>query len=109
MTAPSEYPAPDLKDNAGRMRRLVASLLVGVAAGAVGYFIAHGLAKPEESFARDLPSSSTYHAAKAYQFVYYVTGLAFIVAFLVAMAVQKKLADRAYVKGLSPKARVHKS
>jgi hypothetical protein len=41
--------------------------------------------------------------------VFYVAGIAFIVTFLVALAVQKKLADKAYEKGLSPQARVHKS
>ena len=107
MAAPNDYPAPDLKDNAGRMRRLVVSLLVGIAAGAAGYFIADAHAKPDADLAAG--THSTYHVSKAYQFVYYIAGFAFIVAFLVAMAVQKKLADKAYLKGLSPQARVHKS
>ena len=107
MTAPSDFPAPDLKDSSGRLRRLVVSLLVAVAAGAAGYFIANALAKPDAELAAG--THSTYHVSKAYQFVYYIAGFAFIVAFLVAMAIQKKLADRAYVKGLSPQARVHKS
>ena len=106
MTAPGDYPAPDLKDSSGRLRRLVIALLVAGAAGAAGYFIANALAKPDTALA---DGHSTYHASKAYQFVGYIAGFAFIVTFLVAMAVQKKLADRAYVKGLSPQARVHKS
>lgn len=107
MTAPGDYPAPDLKDSSGRLRRLVISLLVAGAAGAAGYLIANALAKPDEALAAGTHSS--YHVSKAYQFVGYIAGFAFIVAFLVAMAVQKKLADKAYLKSLSPQARVHKT
>jgi uncharacterized membrane protein YbhN (UPF0104 family) len=104
---PTDYPAPDLKDSSGRMRRIVIALLVAGAAGAGGYFIANALAKPDEALAAGTHSS--YHVSRAYQFVGYIAGLAFIVVFLVALAVQKKLADRAYLRSLSPQARVHKS
>jgi len=107
MTAPGDFPAPDLKDSSGRMRRIVISLLVAGAAGAGGYLIANALAKPDEALAAG--THSDYHVSKAYQFVGYIAGLAFIVVFLIAMAVQKKLADKAYLKTLSPQARVHKS
>jgi hypothetical protein len=89
------------------MRRIVIALLIGGAAGGAVYGLVNALAKPDEQRAMGVYSS--YHVSKAYQFVGYFTGMAFIVAFLVAMAVQKKLADRAYVKSLSPQVRVHKS
>jgi hypothetical protein len=89
------------------MRRLVIALLVGAAAGAAGYFIADSLAKPDEMIASGQHTAGS--VARASQFVFYVAGIAFIVTFLVALAVQKKLADKAYEKGLSPQARVHKS
>jgi hypothetical protein len=106
VTEPADFPAPDLKDSSGRLRRIVISLLIGGAAGGAVYALTNALAKPDES--RALGVYSSYHVSKAYQFVGYFTGLAFIVVFLIAMAVQKKLADRAYVKGLSPQVRVHK-
>jgi hypothetical protein len=107
MTAPSDFPAPDLKDSTGRMRRLVIALLIAGAVGAAGYFLADAIAKPDDAVAAGTHSS--YHIRKAYQFVYYIASFAFIVTFVVAMAIQKKLADKAYVKSLSPQARVHKS
>ena len=107
MPEPGDFPAPDLKDSSGRMRRLVIALLIAGAAGAAGYFLADALAKPDDALAAG--THGTYHVTRAYQFVYYVAGFAFIVTFLVALAVQKKLADKAYLRGLSPQARVHKS
>ena len=102
MTAPGDFPAPDLKDSRGRMRRLVISLLLGVGAASIVYGLAYSLAKPDENVA----AHSTYHVSRAWQFVFYFAGLAFIAVFLVAMAVQKKLADKKYVESLSPQARV---
>src|SRR5262245_45290851 len=105
MTDPSELPPPDLLDSAGRMRRLVLALLVGAAAATAAYFICESLA------GRDMTGDLVYgfgHRQRAYQFVYYVTGLAGAVCFLVALVLQNKLADRKYRAGLVPRARVER-
>jgi len=95
----TDLPPPDLKDNQGRMRRLVIALLLGGAAGALGYFIADSLAKPDEMIAAGKTTGSV---ARASQFVFYVAGLAFVVVFMVALTIQNKLADRKYRESLGP-------
>ena len=101
----SEFPQPDLMDQRGRMRRIVIALLLGGAAGALGYFIADSLAKPDDMIAAGKTAGSV---ARASQFVFYVAGLAFIVVFLAALKVQNTLADRKYRAGLVPRAEVRK-
>lgn len=99
----TDFPAPDLKDDAGRMRRIVIALLLGGAAAAVGYFVADQLAEPDAMIAAGKTSGSV---ARASQFVFYVAGLAGIVVFLIALTIQNKLADRKYREGLVPSAKV---
>jgi hypothetical protein len=101
---PNDFPAPDLKDNTGRMRRIVIALLLGGAAAALGYFIADQLARPDAMVAAGKTPGSV---GRASQFVFYVAGLAGVVVFLVALTVQNKLADRKYRANLVPRAKVH--
>ena len=103
----TDYPPPDLKDSAGRMRRIVIALLLGGAAGALGYFVADSLAKPDDMIAAGKTTGSV---ARASQFVFYVAGLAFVVVFLVALTIQNKLDDKKYRASLGPpKAQARKS
>ncbi len=98
----TDLPPPDLMDNRGRLRRIVIALLVAGAAAAAGYAIADQLAKPDEMIAA---GKSTGSVARASQFVFYVAGFVGIAAFLATLALQNKLADRAYRKSLVPLAR----
>jgi hypothetical protein len=98
----ADFPAPDLKDNTGRMRRIVIALLLGGAAAALGYFIADQLAQPDAMAAAGKTTGSI---ARASQFVFYVAGLAGIVVFLVALTIQNRLADRKYRESLVPRAK----
>lgn len=101
----SDFPAPDLKDSTGRMRRLVIALLLAGAAAGLGYFVADRLAQPDAMVAAGKTAGSV---ARASQFVFYVAGLAGIVVFLVALTIQNKLADRKYREGLVARAEVRK-
>ncbi|HWO24610.1 MAG TPA: hypothetical protein VNO30_37970 [Kofleriaceae bacterium] len=91
MTPPSELPPPDVLDTAGRLRRLFLSLLVGIAAATAVYFLTSSLAKPDE-----LPGGvyGGGQAERAYKFVFYMTGLAGVVAGTLTMLVLKWLARR---------------
>lgn len=99
----TELPAPDLKDNSGRLRRLALALLLGAAAAAVGYFVADRLAQPDTMIAAGKTPGSV---ARASQFVFYVAGFAGAAVFLVALTIQNKLADRKYRANLVPRAKV---
>jgi hypothetical protein len=99
----NDFPAPDLKDNTRRMRRIVIALLLGGAAAALGYFIADQLAQPDAMIAAGKTPGSV---GRASQFVFYVAGLAGSVVFLVALTVQNKLADRKYREDLVPRAKL---
>jgi hypothetical protein len=101
----SEFPAPDLMDNSGRLRRIVIALLLAGAAAAAGYFVADRLAQPDAMIAAGKTAGSV---ARASQFVFYVAGLAGIVVFLVALTIQNKIADRKYRESLVARAEVHK-
>jgi hypothetical protein len=91
MTPPSELPPPDVLDTAGRLRRLFLSLLVGAAAATAVYFLTSSLAKPDE-----LPGGvyGGGQSERAYQFVFYMTGLAGAVAGTLTMFVLVRLARR---------------
>jgi hypothetical protein len=99
----TELPGPDLKDNSGRLRRIVLSLLVASGAAALAYFVADRLAEPDAMVAAGKTPGSV---ARASQFVFYVAGLAGIVVFLVALTIQNKRADRKYRENLVPRAKV---
>lgn len=101
----SDFPAPDLKDSTGRMRRLVIALLLAGAAAGLGYFVADRLAQPDAMIAAGKTAGSV---ARASQFVFYVAGLAGIVVFLVALTIQNKIADRKYRESLVARAEVRK-
>jgi hypothetical protein len=100
----SEYPQPDLRDNGGRLRRLVFALLIGVAVGTLGYFMAAAMARPDSMVA----SHTARSVGRAYGFVFYVAAFAGAAAFSIALVLQNKLADKKYREGLVAQARVQK-
>jgi hypothetical protein len=106
MTDPSELPPPDLLDTAGRLRRLVLSLLVGIAAGTAAYLLTSSLAKPDE-----LPGGlyGGGQSERAYKFVFYMTGLAAAVAATLTMFFLNQLARRRERAELLARAQVHRS
>lgn len=92
-------------DSSGRMRRLVVAVLLGVAAAALGYFIAETMARPDSMGANHTFDS----VGRATGFVFYVAAFAGAIMFGAALAVQNKLADKKYRNGLVAKAQLHKS
>jgi hypothetical protein len=97
MTDPSQLPPPDLLDSSGRLKRIVLALIIGSAAATGTYLVATSLAEPERQA-----------TTGGFKFVFYVTTLVGAVCFLVALAIQNKLADRKWRTGLVPTARVER-
>ena len=100
----SELPPPDLKDNTGRLRRLVIAMLLGGAAAGITFFICDSLAKPDE-----MPRAGVYSAgsiSRAYGFVYYTTALVGGIVFSIALAVQNHLAKKKWRAERVPTAKV---
>jgi uncharacterized membrane protein YuzA (DUF378 family) len=102
MTDPSSLPPPDLLDSAGRLKRLITSLAIGAAGAIVAYLICDRLAEP------DTQAAVGGSMNRAYRFVFYVTGLAGAVCFLVALGIQSKLAKQRWRAGLVPRARIER-
>ncbi len=91
---------PDLLDDAGRLRRLALAFVIAVLAGGIAYFVCDRLATPDEA------SAYGGQKVRAYEFVYYVTGLVFAVAFTAALAILKALAKRAERASALPPAKL---
>src|SRR5438067_9182933 len=70
----SELPPPDLRDQSGRLRRLVLALIVGAAAGSAAYGILYAAIAPAEQHGYT-------QTVGTYKLVWYVTGLVFALAF----------------------------
>jgi hypothetical protein len=98
----TDLPPPDVKDSAGRMRRLVLALLIGAAAGALAYVIASSMAKPGPI---DGVYTST-HVGNTYKFIYYMTGLGFAVAFGITLAIANYRAKQQWRRELVAPAKV---
>ena len=75
----------DLMDQRGRMNRLLASLVVGVALGAIAYVLCMQLAKPDEVTSASVTLDSG--KSGAYRFVYYLTGGALAGGFVVTLVI----------------------
>ena len=101
-----ELPQPDLLDSAGRMRRIILALLLGGAAAALAYFVADGLATPDQMIASGQHTSGS--VGRATGFVFYVTAFAGAVVFGAALAVQNQLAKKKYRESLVAKAQVRR-
>ena len=91
---------PDLLDDRGRLRRLALAFVIAVFAAGIAYFICDRLATPEEA------SPYAGSQARAYKFVYYVTGLVFAVSITGSLALLKALARRAERNSTLPPAKL---
>ena len=96
----TDLPPPDLKDQAGRLRRLVLALIVGAAVATVAYFIADGLAKPDEHLA----AGDYKHGA--FRFVFYMTGFFGAAAFITTLAIGNAIAKKKWRQSLVARAEV---
>jgi hypothetical protein len=102
MTDPQDLPPLDVKDDAGRLRRLALAFVIGSVAASIAYVICDGMAKPDE-MAGGFDGG---HQARAYRFVYYMTGFAFAAFFSVALLVQNHIAKKRWRERLvMPRAR----
>lgn len=97
----AEVPAPDLRDDAGRLRRLALSLLIGIAAGAIGYFLANTLIAPEPHKA-----IVTSRQMSRDTFVIYVALIAGVSSFVIALAVQNRIAKKRWAAESFPQAKI---
>lgn len=86
----SELPPPDIRDASGRMRRLVLAFVVGVVAAAITYMICMQIAEPDT-----LPNLGG-KSARAYRFVYYMTGLVGAGGFSLTLVIQNWIAKKAW-------------
>lgn len=81
----------DIRDGSGRLRRIVISLMVGVAVSAIAYMVANALVKPE------LEPATTHVASRQISgsgFVIWVTMIAGAVALTSALAIQNLIARK---------------
>jgi hypothetical protein len=100
---------PDLTDSSGRLKRLVLALTVAVIVGAAVYGALYAFARPDDAAAAHAEGISTYrHARTAFQFVFYFSGAAFIVAFLATLRIANHLADKNYGRELTPEAKLRR-
>ncbi len=99
----TELPQPDVMDRAGRMRRTVLALVVGVVAASIAFLICNHLAGPDEQV-RDSVYTST-HIANAYKFVYFTTALVGASAFSITLAIGNHLANKKWRRELVPPAK----
>jgi hypothetical protein len=97
-----ELPPPDVLDQAGRMKRLLLSLILGASAAAIGYVIASNMIKPDDVV-------GDYQQRGAHKLVGYITGLAGGIVLTISLVVQNHLAKKKYQasRGL-PAARMEK-
>jgi sulfite exporter TauE/SafE len=101
--AEGDFPAPDLMDTAGRVRRLVIALLVGAACGGIGYAIAHALVQPE---AQPEAAHVASRQMSAGSFVIWVGLVAGIAGLILSLALQNVLAKRKWRADQMPRAQV---
>jgi hypothetical protein len=95
----TDVPPPDLRDQAGRLRRLVLALIVGAAAGTIAFTIAHQMSEPETLTAYG-------SSGRAWKLVGYVTGFAGAGAFLITLAIANYVAKRRAERDRVPRAEV---
>ena len=87
----TELPQPDLMDRSGRARRVVLALIVAAAAAALVYAIAMAL-MPESELTK--PHVSINRNLDARGFIIYITLGAFLVGFVVALAIANRIAKK---------------
>lgn len=91
----TELPPPDLRDQSGRLRRLVLALIVGAAVATATYLVCDGMAKPE-----------TQATTGGFRFVFYMTGFFGAGAFIATLAVANAVARKKWRASLVARAEV---
>jgi hypothetical protein len=92
----------DLMDTAGRLRRIVVAVAVGVAVGVVAYLIADRLVAPEtETAAVHVTSRQMSGGA----FVLWIAGIALAGGFAITLSVLEIIAKRRWRDAQVPRAR----
>ena len=100
---------PDLRDSSGRMKRLILALTVAVIVGAGVYGALYAFARPDDAAAAHAEGISVYrHTRTAFQFVFYFTGAAVFVAFLATLKIANHMADKKYMRELTPEAKLRR-
>lgn len=92
-------PPPDLRQLAGRARRLVLALLIGIGVSSLAYVVAKTLIAPEPASLHRRMSRDT--------FVGWVVLVSGLVSFVCAVVVQNGLAKRRSQTERLPRARIH--
>ncbi len=100
----SELPPPDVLDRAGRLRRLVIALIVGITIGSLAFTALYALARPDEiSAEHHFPTTG--YTSGPWKFVGYFTVGAGGAAFCLTLAVLNRLAKRRWERERVPPAR----
>ncbi|MDX2089730.1 MAG: hypothetical protein SFX73_17880 [Kofleriaceae bacterium] len=100
----SDLPPPDLMDSSGRARRIVVSLLVGGAGGALAYFLGDRFIDTTGPEAAHVSTRQM----SAGSFVIYLALAGFIATFAAALALQNYDAKKRGRDELMPQAKVRK-
>ena len=91
------------------MKRIILALTVAVIVGAAVYGVLYAFARPDDAAAAAAEGISTYrHSRTAFQFVFYFSGGAFIIAFLVTLKIANTMADKKYGRELTPEAKLRR-
>jgi hypothetical protein len=99
-----ELPQPDVMDRAGRLRRLVVALIVGITVGSLAFGALYALARPDEvAAAHHFPAPS--YTSGPWKFVGYFTFGAGFGAFIATLAVLNHFARRRSERERVPTAR----
>jgi hypothetical protein len=100
---------PDLKDSSGRVKRIILALTVAVIVGAAVYGALYAFARPDDAATAHAEGISVYrHARTAFQFVFYFSGAAFFIAFVVTLKIANSAADKKYARELTPEAKLRR-
>jgi hypothetical protein len=87
----TELPQPDIMDRAGRVRRTVLALVVGVIVAGAAYSISYALMPRSEL---DKPFYYVAHNMSAHGFIVWITLLSGMIAFSVTAAISTVLAKK---------------
>jgi bacteriorhodopsin len=92
----------DLMDQSGRMRRIVAALVVGAVCGAIAYLVCWQLSEPDT-----LPDTLMRNSGRsgAYRFVFYATGLAFALGLSATLVILNARAAKRWRERRVPQAK----
>jgi hypothetical protein len=88
-------------DQSGRMRRIVLALIVGASCGALAYLLCDQLAQPDTM----VGGYDGGHQARAFKFIFYVTGFVGMAAFITTLKIANWRADKKYRESLLAQAR----